>query len=83
MWPDAAQDEYQSILKRATSVVYVCKGGYRRWKFLHRNEWMVNRCNRLLAMWDGTGGGTSHCVNYAAARGGIPIDNLWSEFHRP
>jgi uncharacterized phage-like protein YoqJ len=30
-----------------------------------RNAWMVDQCEALLAVWDGTPGGTSGCVNYA------------------
>jgi uncharacterized phage-like protein YoqJ len=30
-----------------------------------RNEWMVDHCNDLLAVWDGSDGGTGNCVRYA------------------
>ena len=30
-----------------------------------RNEWMVNNCDVLIAVWDGTSGGTANCVKYA------------------
>lgn len=30
-----------------------------------RNEWMVDHCNVLLAVWDGSSSGTGNCVRYA------------------
>jgi uncharacterized phage-like protein YoqJ len=30
-----------------------------------RNEWMVDRCDKLIAVWDGSKGGTGNCVDYA------------------
>lgn len=30
-----------------------------------RNAWMVDRCHQLLSVWDGTPGGTGHCMRYA------------------
>jgi uncharacterized phage-like protein YoqJ len=30
-----------------------------------RNEWMVDACDLLVGVWDGSSGGTANCVNYA------------------
>jgi uncharacterized phage-like protein YoqJ len=30
-----------------------------------RNIWMVDHCDALIAVWDGTSGGTANCVRYA------------------
>jgi uncharacterized phage-like protein YoqJ len=30
-----------------------------------RNEWMVDRADQVIAIWDGTSGGTANCVEYA------------------
>jgi len=30
---------------------------------------MVDNCDKLVAVWDGTKGGTSHCVGYAKKQG--------------
>ncbi|WP_188052008.1 hypothetical protein [Azospirillum sp. Sh1] len=46
-----------------------------------RNEWMVDHSDRLLALWDGSQGGTANCVRYARGLG-RPIDNLWSEWEK-
>lgn len=34
-------------------------------KMQKRNEWMVDQCDILIAVWDGTSGGTANCVKYA------------------
>jgi uncharacterized phage-like protein YoqJ len=33
-------------------------------KMQKRNEWMVDNCNYLIAVWDRSKGGTANCVNY-------------------
>ena len=40
---------------------------------------MVDNCTHVLAMWDGSEGGTANCVKYAQAVN-KPIINLWSPF---
>lgn len=43
----------------------VCKGGYSPAKMQVRNMWMVEYSDAVLALWDGTTGGTGNCVEYA------------------
>ena len=33
-----------------------------------RNIWMVDNCDLLIAVWDGTSGGTANCVKYAQSK---------------
>lgn len=68
-WPKSSQDRFHSILDRATQVVHVCEPGYAAWKMQQRNMWMVDRADVVLALWNGTPGGTANCVNYAEKRG--------------
>jgi precorrin-6x reductase len=42
---------------------------------------MVNRCELLLALSSGAGGGTAECVQYATGRG-VRIVNLWRSRER-
>lgn len=64
-WPEESQRRYQLLLQKAYNVVVVSPGGYHPWKMQARNEWMVDRCDLLVAFWDGSGGGTANCVEYA------------------
>ena len=75
-WPKESQREWGRILSRCASVTVVCGGGYAAQKMQERNEWMVRRCHRVAALWDGSAGGTANCIRYAQQLG-RPIDNLW------
>lgn len=65
LWPAPAQARYAQLLTAAAEVVVVSPGGYQPAKMHHRNEWMVDHATALLAVWDGTPGGTGSCVAYA------------------
>jgi len=52
--------------------VMVHDGPYNSTCMQDRNEWMVDHCHALVAVWNGTGGGTANCVGYAK-RVGKPI----------
>lgn len=78
-WPSVSQDRYKLLLAKAAEVVIVCEGGYASWKMQKRNEWMVDHSDVLLAVWDGSSGGTGNCVAYArspAAKAGYIIDRI-------
>lgn len=64
-WPQHSQSIYNKLLGKAAEKVVVCDGGYSAHKMQLRNEWMVNNCDTLIAIWDKTPGGTGNCVNYA------------------
>jgi uncharacterized phage-like protein YoqJ len=64
-WPQSSQQTYHKLLSKATKQVIVCQGGYAPQKMQTRNEWMCNHCDQLIAVWDGTPGGTGNCVQYA------------------
>jgi uncharacterized phage-like protein YoqJ len=65
MWPQKSQKVYNYLLSKAKEIVIVNEGGYSPSKMQIRNEWMVDNCNLLIAVWDETSGGTANCVNYA------------------
>jgi uncharacterized phage-like protein YoqJ len=67
-WPAASQKTFNALIKLASEVVYVSEGGYAAYKMQVRNEWMVDRCDKLIAIWDGTPGGTGNCVKYAQSK---------------
>lgn len=65
MWPKESQSRYAFLLHKAQEIKYICSPGYAAWKMQKRNEAMVNDCDLLIAIWDGTSGGTGNCVRYA------------------
>lgn len=70
LWSDADKSHYHTLLRAAKEIVIVEGSGYAKWKYLKRNEYIVNTTDMMLAYWDGKpSGGTYHCVSYAKTRG--------------
>ena len=42
-------------------------------KMQKRNEFMVDNCDILIALWNGTSGGTKNCINYAKKKENVQI----------
>lgn len=78
-WPVAARERYFALLERADAVEYVCKPGYEVWKLHKRNHWMVDHCDLLHALFNGSPGGTASCITYAR-KVRRPIENAWDRW---
>jgi len=66
MWVEKSRKIYHDLLSKAWNVVNV--SGQTRYKpeyMQMRNEWMVDKCDILVAVWNGSKGGTGNCVQYA------------------
>lgn len=80
-WPSHARERYNEICRNADpelanllcgdkvtrgGVIYVHDGPYTGPDLMqNRNKWMVDNADYLIAVWDGTSGGTANCVRYA------------------
>lgn len=80
-WSYQTVNLYHKLLSEADEVVYVCDEGYAAWKMQVRNEWMVNHADLVLALWDGSSGGTGNCIAYAE-KVGKPIHNTWDLYQQ-
>ena len=78
-WPAESQATYNFLKAHATRVVNVCEPGYATWKMQARNQWMVDNSECVLALWNGTPGGTANCVRYAN-NANKPVVNVWTDF---
>lgn len=78
-WPKSSQDFLHELMQSA-KIEYVCEEGYAPWKMQKRNEWMVDHADTVLALWDGSSGGTGNCIAYAN-KVGKPIVNLWEMYN--
>jgi uncharacterized phage-like protein YoqJ len=67
-WPEAWQRLYTSVLIRADYVRFINKS-YSPDVFQRRNEWMVNHSARVIAVYNGTPGGTRNAIKYAKQKG--------------
>lgn len=64
-WPKQSQEYYADLLKQADKITLVSDCPYAPYLMQIRNEYMVNISNEVIAIWDGTSGGTGNCVKYA------------------
>lgn len=65
-WPLKTIELFElEIEGQADEIVYVCEPPYAPWKYQKRNQWMVNRGQVLVAVYDGSEGGTQNAVHYA------------------
>lgn len=64
-WPKSSRDQYHKILEKAHQIVLVTKGGYAPHKMHIRNEWLIKNSDLLMAVWNGTSGGTGACIEKA------------------
>jgi uncharacterized phage-like protein YoqJ len=65
-WRRKSQRLYADLLNNPLSCLkFIHEGEYTNTCMQERNEWMVNECDLLIAVWDGSAGGTGNCVKYA------------------
>lgn len=64
-WLKESVDLYNEILSKADTVKLVSDTEYNSFVMQRRNEYMVDLADIVLAVWDGTSGGTANCVAYA------------------
>lgn len=67
-WGANWREMYRRILAEADFVKYVCPR-YSPNCFQIRNEWMVDHSARVIAIYNGTCGGTRNTLKYAEAQG--------------
>jgi uncharacterized phage-like protein YoqJ len=70
VWNEESKKVFQALLKKASEQVIVSEGGYTAAKMQIRNEYMVDHCDVLVAVYNGDPtGGTANCVKYAQGIG--------------
>lgn len=78
-WPPKSKELYHILLGQADVVRIVSPNGYHPQTMQVRNRAMVDDCDKLLALWSGTPGGTANCLQYAREIG-KPVINIWDEW---
>ena len=69
MWVKPSKDLYKEILSNPlTETIYISDKEYTFNCMNERNIWMVDNCDFLISVWDGTSGGTKNCVDYAISK---------------
>lgn len=79
MWPDLARTHYYGILDRIRfaqgHIIYVSLRDYEKGCMHRRNLEIVNSSDEILAVWNGSKGGTKDCVR-SATQAGLPVTVL-------
>jgi len=69
-WPEKSQRIYARIINDPLCCLkYVTEKEYTPSCMQIRNKWMVDNSDVLVAIWDGSIGGTANCVKYAESVG--------------
>lgn len=66
-WSEEHQERYRGILKRCDNVI-TTSPSYTRGCMMKRNRALVELCDVLVAVYDGTKGGTGQTVEYARTK---------------
>jgi uncharacterized phage-like protein YoqJ len=73
LWPASAQAEYWKLLKDIEQdggeIRYVSERPYDKRCMHNRNQEIVINSSEMLAIWDGTRGGTRDCIRLAKLKG--------------
>lgn len=67
-WRPADKDVYRTLLAQADAVYIACET-YTPYCMNMRNRWMVEHASRLIAVFDGSPGGTASTVQMAEKKG--------------
>lgn len=67
-WPASSRRRHEGLLLAADEVVVVTEAPYSPSAMAIRDRWMVDRSRLLIAVFDGTAGGTKHTYDYAVRR---------------
>jgi uncharacterized phage-like protein YoqJ len=79
-WWKESRKKYKYLMSRAEDV-NISSPGFAYESFQIRNEWMVDNSDKIVAMWDGSEGGTYNCIKYARSKK-VPIVNLYDEWRK-
>ena len=63
-WTDDWRGRYRLLLSQA-EYVKVMEPAYSREAYQKRNEWMVNHCSKVIAVYNGLPSGTRNTIRYA------------------
>lgn len=69
VWSQKSKEIYNQILSsKLCTLKVISECEYNSSVMQKRNEWMVDNCDLLIAVWDNSAGGTANCVKYAKSK---------------
>ncbi len=73
-WDDEWKEKYENLLSSADLVKIIAQD-YSPAVFQRRNEWMVDRSSRVIAVYNGQPSGTRNTINYAK-KNAVPVMHI-------
>lgn len=70
-WNKESISMYNYILSRADKKIIVSNTNYNNFVMQKRNEYMVDNSDEILAIYNGSYGGTKNCIDYAIKKNKI------------
>lgn len=64
-WPQKSKNRYNKILSYKNCKKVVIAKSYSPWVMQQRNKYMIDNCDVLIAVWNGSSGGTCNAVQHA------------------
>ena len=74
-WKESDREIYYDTLPQCDEVITL-NTHYKQGCYHERNRYMVDRCSKMIAYYDGGSGGTAYTINYAKTNG-LEITNLY------
>ena len=72
-WNREWKQRYEAILNKANEIHFICPQFYRGC-FQKRNRWLVDHSEKVIAVYNGSPGGTKNTIGYARQKGVDVID---------
>lgn len=70
LWSDRQQKRYWKLVNHPLCDMKIITASLYTPEVMQiRNQWMVDNCDMMVAVWDGLSGGTGNCVKYAKGVG--------------
>ena len=79
-WPEASRATYREIMNQATKITVVGPT-YSPQIYQDRNVEMVDNADAIMALWNGTPGGTENCMAYAFKKK-VQTYNFWQRYEQ-
>ena len=80
-WPSESQIRYHGIIAQAKNHIIIGSRDAVITSMQERNEYMVDNADLVLALHNGSPGGTNNCIKYAN-RANKSVKNLWEEYQK-
>ncbi len=69
IWPVNSREVFKKICSQADEIINVSPDPYKSWKMQKRNKYMIDNSKVMIAVWNGSLGGTANAIEYGKKQG--------------